>query len=162
MSISKSGCNWTHKPWCRPSDPINVIFREIDLDEVERFLLSEGWKKLPWPHHLFAHSHVIPDPDPLNKRKQNRQLVKGGIYKRFHIRLWKLSGEIIAGVHFDRIRGFGHSITDFESIEKCFAKLCKKNLDWEVLEDVEDLNNHFAGHGEPYNNGKATVIRRKK
>jgi len=162
--------NWTHKKWCRPSDPINIVFEGISLDEVEKFLLGQGWQPASFLF-AFASSHVIPDPDPINKRPQDRQLIKPikfkkipkikKILKRLHIRLWDIGNKIIAGIHIDALRVPGHSPTDFESVEKFFAEDCKQNSNWEVLEDAEDLDNRIAGHGQPYNNGKATIIRRR-
>ena len=159
--------NWTHKKWCRPSDPINVVFEAISLDEVEKFLLSQGWERPPF---LYAWSQVIPDPSPLEKSIQDLQLIKPiktlfgkfRIWKRLHIRLWDIEHGIIAGVHIDAPRIFRHSPTDFESVEKFFADICRKNPNWEVSEDYEDLDNRIAGHGQPFNNGKATVVRRKE
>jgi len=152
--------NWTHKKWCRPSDPINIIFEGISLDEVERFLINQGWQ----PDSFFTYKHVIPDPNPIHKREQDKQFVKPikfRIIKRFHIRLWDLGDKIIAGIHIDALRVPGHSVTDFESVEKFFGEECGQNPDWEVLEDAEDLDNRIAEHGQPHNNGKATKIRRK-
>lgn len=164
--MSSSRYNWTHKKWCRPSDPVNVVFEGIRLDEVEEFLLKEGWESA---NPIFAWSQVIPFPSPLEKSDQNLQMIKPvdgftgkfRILKRIHIRLWDMNSKVIAGVHIDSLRVFRHLPADFESVEKLFADICKRNPDWEVIEDSLDLDNRFAGHDQPFNNGKATVVRRK-
>jgi hypothetical protein len=152
---------WTHKQWCRPSDPVNIIFENISLDEIEKFLINNGWERAK---PLLVWDHFIPDPDPLNKRKQDLQLIKPirwKILKRVHVRLWERDNRVIGGVHIDVLRVTKHYLTDFESVEKYFANICRTNSNWMVQDDAEDLDNRIAGYGQPYNNGKATVIRRK-
>ena len=107
-----------------------------------------------------APDQFIPDPDPMNKRVQTLQLTRGDLIQRYHGRFWDFSAEskVIGGVHMDAIRAMGHRSADFESIEKFFAELCKRNSSWVVLEDAEDLANMISGYEQPYNNGKATVI----
>ncbi len=153
--------NWTHKPWCRPSDPINLVFEQIELEEIKNFLLGEGWK-LARGYRTLTPDQVIPDPSPTTKRPNDMQLykpTKGVVLERYHIRLWKFKGDIIASVHMDALRAIGHTASDFESIEKHFAEACKANPKWTVDEDALDLDNRIAGYGQPYNNGKATVVR---
>lgn len=160
--LSIARYNWTHKKWCRPSDPINIVFEEITLDEIEKFLLGRDWKAVGAP---LAFSQVIPYPNPLQKREQEKQFIGPGKFcmiRRCHIRLWRIEKRIIAGVHHDALRVSGHTTTDFESIEKFFAEECANNPDWEILEDYVDMDNRISGYGQPYNNGRATLIRRKK
>ena len=59
-----------------------------------------------------------------------------------------------------RILGY-HISADFESIERDFANVCKQNPNWNVIDDAEDLDNRFGNYGQPYNNGKATVVNKK-
>lgn len=63
---------------------------------------------------------------------------------------------VIAGVHMDRTRGTGHVSADFESVESVFAYECLQR--WNVEDDWFDMENSFVGYGQPYNNGRATVI----
>jgi hypothetical protein len=159
--------NWTHKPWCRPSDPINVIFRNVNLHDIERFLSdpARNWRvvgsSLSSKLRNLAPDQVIPDPDPINKRPQDLQLLKPikGLFRRYHIRLWKLQDCIIANIHLDALRATGHTATDFESIEMHFADICKQNPNWTVDMDAEDMDNRISGYGQPFNNGRATVVK---
>ena len=157
---------WTHQEWCRPSDPINVIFKEISLDEIEAFLNRKGWKRPRGWEKRFTPSQVIPQQDqedPTKKTEQDLQLTKSlklRVVKRWHIRLWDFGDRIVAGVHVDDTK-MGHVPTDFESVEQHFASLCETNPQWEVLRDRIELGNYFAGHEQPFNNGKATLIRRR-
>jgi hypothetical protein len=161
MSIGRF--NWTHKKWCLPSDPINLIFECISLEEIEGYLSTKGWKSISYP---LAVDQVIPIPDSYNKKTQDLQLVgpeQYTILKRYHIRLWNINGQsIAASVHHDAFRFLGHVATDFESAEQYFADQCEKNPDWEVFRDHIDLDNRISGYEQPFNNGKATMIRRKK
>jgi len=74
------------------------------------------------------------------------------------MRLWNLQDYVIASVHLDALRAMGHTTTDFESIEKHFADICRQNPNWTVHEDAEDMDNRISGYGQPYNNGRATVV----
>lgn len=96
---------------CTNSDPINIIFRNVSLDDVEQEFLNIGSSNRTW-----ALTQFIPYPDAINKTPQNLQMHKGHFYKRYHIRLWNIDSRIIAGVHMDRFSFTGHRTTDFESI----------------------------------------------
>ena len=153
--------NWTHENWCRPSDPINIIFENISLDEIGNFLKKRGWRS----KFTLGFDHVVPYPNIFQKIKQTRQFIGPGLFcilKRCHIRLWKIEGKILGAVHYDRLRSAHHEVTDFESVEQYFSDECSTNKSWEVLVDEIDLKNSFSSYKQPYNNGKATLIRRKK
>jgi hypothetical protein len=74
------------------------------------------------------------------------------------MRLWNLQDYIIASIHVDALRATGHTATDFESPEKDFADICRQNANWTVNEDAKDMDNRISGYGQPYNNGRATVV----
>jgi hypothetical protein len=152
--LSQNLPNMTHKKSCQPSDPINLIFKNISIKEIEN-----QFKSMKWNKPLLAESLFLPHPNAFNKTKQNIQMVFGKIYKRYHIRIWDFNSKLIASVHMDRLRLIGgHTAADFESIEKDLANLFRQHSSWSVTEDAEDLQNAFVGYGQPYNNGKATVI----
>jgi hypothetical protein len=154
--------NWTHENWCRPSDPINIIFENIGLDEIEKFLLSQGWKSCGVL--AFAFDQVIPYPSLFEKRRQDRQFVGPGricILRRCHIRLWDIERLVFAGIHYDAFRFIGHTPTDFETPKQFFTSECMKNPDWETKPDYIELDNRTGGYKQPYSNGKATLVRRK-
>jgi hypothetical protein len=153
--------NWTHKKWCRPSDPINLVFEGIELKEIEEFLSSIGWRSVSsW----LAEDQVIPISNNDGKQPQDSQLVNTELYqilKRHHIRLWEIENYVIGSIHQDAFRFIGHTATDFESAEQFFADQCEKNPNWEIIRDSIDLDNRISGYQQPFNNGKATLIRRK-
>lgn len=160
---------WTHKSSCMPSDPINIIFRNISLQDIERFLLNKKWGK-----SKVAGNQFVPESDTDLKVKQHLQLVLGSILKRHHVRLWNIKGVrdlaiagnvkavknlIIASVHKEYLSGIGpHTVADFDLAKTKFAKTCEDNRNWRVNRDVIALNNEFHGYKQPSNNGRATLV----
>lgn len=152
-----SNLNRTHNRHCTPSDPINLIFENVSVQDVENELLRIGWKRTRW----LASNQTLPIISAMNKTKQSIQIHCGSIFKRYHMRVWDIKSCLIAGVHMDRLRFIGgHTSADFESIEKDLANIFKQNTTWTVTDDAVDLGNQFGGYNQPANNGKATVIRR--
>jgi|RhiMethySRZTD1v2_1073278.scaffolds.fasta_scaffold539570_1 hypothetical protein len=160
---------WAYTDWSRPSDPINVIFINIYLEEIQNYLEIERNWEVPG---LFASDQYIPVQNIINSSSQNLQLVKridSFHFTRYHARFWNLTRYIrdvrciiVAGVHLDRFRGTGHVSADFESIEDFFANECRQNSVWQVTYDEYEIGNRFAGYELPYNDGRATVVRRKR
>lgn len=164
---------WTHKKWCRPSDPINIVFRGISIDEVINYLKSQNWKRMEGIESLIS-SQYIPNPSVLMKKVQDVQLKCGRLYRRYHIRLWDVQEQlnrfdnwngqdkIVAGIHLDSLRMPGVHITpDFETIEDDFASICLTNPEWNVMRNNLNLDNFFGGYGQASNNGMATIIEKR-
>lgn len=165
---------FAHTHWNRPSDPINLVFRKIELIDIKNFLLTKGWRD----PGLLSSDLFIPFPNTISSAKQDLELIFGRVVGRYHIRLWDISkffepymkwdlnSKIIGSVHWDAIKlnpfkKFGHVAADFESIENDFANLCRKNDLWEVIDNGIELRNYFAGYEDASNDGLATLIQRK-
>jgi hypothetical protein len=145
---------FTHEKNCTSSDPINIIFRNVSLTDVEQEFSNMGWRN----SRILASNQFIPYPNPMEKTRQNLQMHKGHLYKRCHIRLWNIESCIIAGVHVERISLRGHITTDFESIEKYVARIFRQREHWNIDDDALDLQNPLPGYKQPYNNGDGEFV----
>lgn len=167
--------NFTYSENCRSGDPINIIFQNISIPEITKFLVGElNWiiPKLDY----FALTHFIPFPSSIEKTEQTIQFINddsySGLKDRYHIRIWDISQigldlhswwdpthTIIAGIHLDKLRFSGMDVsTDFEAAENDFANICRKNSNWIIFPNKIDLQNAFYGYDQPRNNGFATLI----
>jgi hypothetical protein len=169
---------FAHTNWNRPTDPINLVFRNIELREIEDFLLDRGWRD---PGYLSS-DQFVPFPSAVSPTKQDLELIFGTLVGRYHIRLWDISkflepfmklrslkwnlnSKVIGSVHWDALKlnpfkKFGHVAADFESIENDFANLCRQNRLWDVFDNEIALGNYFAGYEDASNDGMATLIQR--
>lgn len=165
---------FAHTHWNRPSDPINLVFRKIELIEIRSFLLKNDWRD----PGVLSSDLFIPFPNTLHSTKQDLELVLGSLIGRYHVRFWDireffepymkwdLDSKIIGSVHWDALKlnpfkKSGHVAADFESIENDFANLCRLNNLWEVIDNRIDLGNYFAGYEDASNDGLATLIQRR-
>lgn len=150
---------WTHDRSCTSKDPINLIFYNISLQAIKDFLNDHDWRVTGFP---LAHNQFIPTLDLFDKKMQDLQMDRGTIHKRYHVRLWDFSAYVLGSVHLERLSFLWHRVIDFETAEEYFSSICKKNPEWKVNLNSVDLGNRFVDPGKPINNGKATVIKKKK
>jgi len=165
---------------CSRSDPINVVFKNIDVSEIEQFLTDpkQGWSKIGRLENFLTRQFISDPKKPayrakkleLCEKEQDIQFKLGKFYKRLHIRLWSMPNEItldervrnsiIAGVHIDILKFPGyHCPGDFEEAKKEFTKIIRDETRWNVKLDAVDLEWQFlGGHGQPWHNGKATQV----
>lgn len=148
---------WTYDDKVRPADPLNVVFENVTLTDVGNFLQSnKGWNPNVWP----AFDQFIPNPDLHNPKRQDLQLQSGNLLKRVHARFWDLGNMIVANVHHEVAGIPQHVVLDYHAAEMFMASMFENQTPWIVKRDDRDFDNYFGGHAIPYNDGKATVIRR--
>jgi len=146
--------SWTHNKNCNFVDPVNLIFTEIDITDVASKLSARGWQE-EW---IASNQYMPYEQEPFEKRKQDRQMTRGHLFWRYHIRLWKDHNAIIGNVHFETASlSGGHFPHSFESAEKRVSIDCRETSNWTIEDDATFLDNY---KNYPHNNGFATKISR--
>lgn len=148
---SNSSCS------CQPTDdPMNVLFMNTTSQAVANALL--GLPTDPWQHTAVAGMAwaELPGCSPLND-----QLVKGSVYKRFHVRLWDLGNDVLGSAHHEYLLTLGgnpffhwHGVDSFDAGKD---EVCNDyvNLGRSVAQDAIDMGNYRR---VPYCRGTAATI----
>lgn len=139
-----------------PKDPINLLFLNVDISDVESPLRRDGWG------NVSGFDHEILDPTSRNWRNQDAQFgLPATLHRRkYHLRLWEnIGGNVIGSAHREDSVWKGHKLLDFKSAEKYIANLFEDE-GWNVRYDQIELLNRVGGREEYYHNGLATEIER--
>lgn len=147
---------WTYDGRAGPADPLNVVFENVTLSDVNSFLQSKGWNTRVWP----AFNQFIPNPNLHVLKVQDLQLQSGDIWRRVHARFWDMGNMIVTNVHHEIAGIPQHIVLDYHAAEMFMASMFESDKSWSVKRDERDFGNYFGGHAIPYNDGKATVITR--
>lgn len=135
------GSNTTCVPWDEPAtgatrncDPVNLLFLGMDVATVQAALIGQGWSTTS-----IGTIQKIHFADESVLVEQNVQLANGGLFSRYHIRLWQTPDgtSTLAGVHHES--GFlQHTIdADWETAEAFVAgQFCGASLSCTSSDDL--------------------------
>lgn len=131
----------------KKSDPVNIVFKNTTLKEICLVLTSKKWKKTIGGNQTIHLS---------SGAKKNDEQIESGSYwkKRFHMRLWKVGGDVVASVHYEQWQFYKHEVFHFEGAEKKVSDDFNSKK-WTIRHDVYKLNDI---NYTKYNNGKLTII----
>jgi len=151
----------THDDSCSLKDPINLIFEDISIDELDRVLSNAGWGSAAPSSSQHVHSL-------LDNVRENPHLEKseGFILYRHHIRVWDGrktgSGDSVGNAHLEICRlselNKCHQVRAWESAKQYVADTFRERS-YDVDDDSVNMENEMM---YPIFNGRATKIGRSR
>jgi len=140
--------DYTYNYSGKRSDPVNVVFKQSNTQEISNFLKNRGWSDTTGGDQYLKLNN--------QRRINDAQLAKGSFWRtRFHLRLWNVNQDCIGSIHYERYELIGHNVYHFEGAERRLSSDFEATGGWSVNSNGPNLNQVVY---EKYNDGKITEI----
>jgi hypothetical protein len=138
----------------KQKDPMNIIFKNTTIEKIKQRFDRLNWR-FRGKYRDFTSDQFTPDSLP--RTIQDAQKIKGSFWKRYHVRIWKISEtHHIAAGHYERFSlAFTHVPYNFEAAKDKIEETFSGSDNWNVVHDIYHLENR---DNETYHNGTATEI----